>query len=73
MDITDTGYGIREEEKDKIFTRFYRTADSAALNENGAGLGLFMIKEIIRHYGGDITVSSVYNEGSRFTVTFLLH
>ncbi len=73
IDIIDTGYGIKNEDIDKIFEKFYRTANSAYLNENGAGLGLFMVKESIRHYGGKISVSSVYQEGSKFTISFLMH
>lgn len=73
IEIMDTGYGIKPEDLDKIFQQFNRTEDSLKLNPNGAGLGLFMVKNSLNYYGGSINVESVYGEGSKFTVTFLVH
>jgi two-component system phosphate regulon sensor histidine kinase PhoR len=56
---------------EKIFEQFYRTEDSAELNEWGAGLGLFMVRTFVMRYGGDVQVESRHGEGSRFRVRFL--
>ncbi len=73
IDITDTGYGIPEKDLDKIFQQFYRTEEGARYNESGAGLGLFMVKNSLAYYGGDIKVRSTHGEGSTFTISFLAH
>lgn len=66
IDIRDTGIGIREEEIPKIFGRFYR--GMAVEDEPGAGIGLFLAREIIRAQKGYIKVSSKPGEGSVFSV-----
>ena len=66
--ITDTGIGISSEEYTKIFTRFYRSRTSGTEKIEGTGLGLFIAREIMRQQDGNITVNSVINKGSVFTV-----
>lgn len=66
IDISDTGQGIREEEYSKIFARFYRSAKTR--EEQGAGIGLYLAREILNAEGGYVKVSSVYGEGSVFSV-----
>ncbi|MCE2996711.1 MAG: HAMP domain-containing histidine kinase [Flammeovirgaceae bacterium] len=64
----DNGSGIREEYLSKIFTMFYR----ANTQVEGAGLGLFIVREAIDKLHGSIEVSSVYGEGTTFVVTLPL-
>jgi two-component system sensor histidine kinase SaeS len=71
IDIVDTGYGIKEEDIENIFQQFYRTENSADMNDKGAGLGLYLVKKFIKYYNGDIKVKSVYGEGSTFSVRLM--
>jgi heavy metal sensor kinase len=68
IEVTDTGIGIRREEQEKIFERFYRAA--AARNSDGSGLGLSIVTAIIEGHGGVVVLDSEPGQGSRFT--FLL-
>lgn len=65
--VGDTGIGIDAEHLDKIFKMFYRA--QITNNKQGSGLGLFIVKESLNKVGGDITVSSVMNEGTSFEIT----
>lgn len=58
--VADTGKGIAAENLDKVFNPFFTTRHSAL------GLGLFVTKQIVHHYGGSIRVESKANEGSLF-------
>lgn len=64
--ISDTGCGIPKENLDRIFTPFYTT------KENGSGLGLAVVHEILAEHHGAIEVTSVVNEGATFIVTLPL-
>lgn len=65
--VTDTGYGISEKDLPHIFKRFYR-ADKARSGEVSYGLGLSIAQKQIQSLGGKITVSSIFNKGSTFTI-----
>lgn len=65
--VSDTGIGIDAEHLDKIFKMFYRA--QLTNNKQGSGLGLFIVKESLNKVGGDIQVSSVINEGTKFEIT----
>lgn len=67
--VEDSGVGIAEEEIPKVFDKFFRSADPRVQNEIGTGLGLPLANEVVRMHGGEITVESVLNQGSTFTVT----
>lgn len=67
VSVSDTGIGISEESGAKIFDKFYQ-ADTSRSSE-GNGLGLALVKKVIDVIGGEISVSSVLNEGATFTVT----
>lgn len=56
VEISDTGIGVKEEEKDKIFDRFYR-GDSSR-NSSGTGLGLSLVGAVIKLHGGDIQIEN---------------
>ncbi|MFZ4856637.1 MAG: sensor histidine kinase [Desulfuromonadaceae bacterium] len=67
IEVTDTGIGIRSEEREKIFERFYRAA--SARNSDGSGLGLSIVKAIIEGHGGCVVLDSEPGHGSTFTLT----
>lgn len=66
LSVTDDGPGIPPEQQEAIFRRFYQ-ADASHARE-GAGLGLFMVHQIARLHGGDVSVQSAVGEGSTFFV-----
>lgn len=68
VDVVDTGIGIREEEAELIFQKFYRSKDERIAGMTGSGLGLAVARDVIRLHRGDIAVRSQINEGSTFTL-----
>ncbi len=68
ISVSDTGQGIREEEIDRIFERFYRAARDRAENPSGTGLGLAIVKHLTQEMGGRIVATSQVGKGSTFTV-----
>lgn len=66
--IKDEGPGINDEEKTKIFYRFSMLSNKPTNNESSSGLGLFIVKELVKSLNGDIEVHSVLEEGSTFTI-----
>ncbi|WP_201390196.1 PAS domain S-box protein [Ktedonobacter sp. SOSP1-85] len=70
--IRDHGQGIPQELRDKIFERFYRVSGANQKAIPGLGMGLYIVAEIVRHHGGDITVESEVGKGSTFSVTLPL-
>jgi len=67
--VQDYGIGISEDELPRIFERFYQVDQSSTRTFRGAGLGLSLVQDLLRHLGGTIEVRSVQGEGSRFTVS----
>ncbi len=70
LTVSDTGIGIPEEYRGRIFERFFRVDKSRSKNVNGTGLGLSIVKHIAELYGAEITVESVPDEGTSISVTF---
>lgn len=68
VQVKDTGIGIKKEDIDKIFDRFYRADKSRKREVGGAGLGLSICKWIIESHGGYIKVDSEYGIGSTFSI-----
>ncbi|OGZ20235.1 MAG: hypothetical protein A2494_03385 [Candidatus Lloydbacteria bacterium RIFOXYC12_FULL_46_25] len=66
--VRDAGIGIPEEEKDKIFSRFFRAANAVHTQTDGSGLGLFIALSVVRRHGGTITFESVLDQGTTFHV-----
>lgn len=62
--VRDDGIGIKDEDKDKIWDRFFRADKSRS--EKGTGLGLSFVKEIARLHSGKLSVESIFGEGSTF-------
>jgi PAS domain S-box-containing protein len=70
--VRDTGRGIPEADKDKIFDRFYQVQSADGRRGVGTGLGLPICKAIVEQHKGSITVESVPGEGSTFRVSLPL-
>ncbi len=70
ISISDNGIGMKNEELEKIFEKFYRIQHGNIQNERGFGLGLNYVKQVIEAHGGKITVSSRHGEGSCFRIAF---
>lgn len=66
--IKDSGIGIPEDAKGKIFSRFFRAANAISAETDGSGLGLFIAQSIAKRHGGRIWLESSMNEGSTFHV-----
>jgi PAS domain S-box-containing protein len=66
--VSDTGYGITEDEKEKIFERFYRVKNQQTRHIQGTGLGLAIVKSLIEAHQGRIEVDSRPDKGSTFSV-----
>ncbi len=69
LEFSDTGIGIADQEKQKVFEKFYRARDEKITGIPGTGLGLPLAREVVRLHGGDITVESQPGRGSTFTLT----
>jgi signal transduction histidine kinase len=72
IEIADTGIGIKPDELEKVFDRFYRAKDERVSKITGTGLGLTLAREVARLHGGDVTAESQINQGSTFTLTLPL-
>ena len=67
ISVTDNGIGISDEDKKKIFDRFYRVEKSRSTKEH-FGLGLSIAYEIVQAHGGSISVTDAEGGGSKFTI-----
>jgi len=70
--VTDTGVGIPEDQLEKIFNRFHRISNVQGRSQEGTGIGLAMVKELVKLHKGSIAVSSKLGEGSTFTISLPL-
>lgn len=68
LSVQDEGAGIRDEEKKKVFQKFYRTGNENTRTAKGTGLGLYICKQIASSMNGIITVADNKPKGSIFTV-----
>lgn len=70
VSATDTGCGIKPEHLPRVFERFFQVDKTLAANGNGAGLGLAIVRSIMRLHGGTASISSVANQGTTVTLHF---
>lgn len=70
--VKDTGIGISEEDRKKLFNKFSRIYNDKTKDVFGTGLGLWITKQIVEKMGGKISVDSIENQGSQFIVSFPL-
>ena len=68
--VVDFGYGIKDADKEKIFSKFYRSNQSNSSSTTGSGLGLFLCKKIMDKHNGTIKVKDNKPSGSIFELTF---
>jgi signal transduction histidine kinase len=68
IEVKDFGVGIKKEEIDKVFERFYRGGDELTRTVKGSGLGLTLVKEIIEAHRGHVRVESEPGRGSTFSI-----
>ena len=68
--VRDTGVGIREEDRAKLFREFEQLETTRSMASEGTGLGLALTKRLVELHGGSIRVESVLGRGSIFTVSF---
>jgi signal transduction histidine kinase len=72
LEVRDHGIGIPPSEQEKIFEKFYRCGDPLVHNIKGSGLGLSLVRHIVRAHGGDVQVVSSPEKGSTFTIALPL-
>ncbi|MDX2070970.1 MAG: two-component regulator propeller domain-containing protein [Haliscomenobacter sp.] len=73
LKLRDTGIGIAEDKLPHIFDRFYQVDDSTTRRAEGTGIGLALVREMIRHLQGTISVESEPGKGTIFTLQLPIH
>jgi len=67
--VRDTGVGIPEDQRDRVFTKFFRATNVMRMETEGSGLGLYIAKNIIEAHGGKVGFESKEGEGTTFYFT----
>ena len=68
VSVADQGEGLRPEDQERVFERFYRVDAARSRQTGGTGLGLSIVKHVVENHGGEVTVWSQLGKGSTFTV-----
>ena len=68
VSVTDTGVGLTEDEQAQLFDKFYRTESARQSTVVGSGLGMGIVRDIVRQHGGELAVASSVGRGSTFTM-----
>ena len=68
LSVSDTGIGIADKEKSRIFERFHRVENVAGKSQEGTGIGLSLVRELVKLLDGEIKLHSEQGIGSEFTV-----
>jgi len=72
--VSDNGPGLNDQDREKIFERFYRADKSRSrTGQEGTGLGLSIVDAVMRAHGGHVSVDSKIGEGTSFKLVFPLH
>src|SRR5690348_319097 len=72
LSVRDTGVGIPSQELSRVFERFHRVENSRARTHEGTGIGLALVRELVKLHGGTVSVQSAAGKGSTFTVSIPL-
>lgn len=70
LQVMDEGPGISDEEKKKIFMKFYRVGNESTRKTKGTGLGLYLCRKIAADHNADISVTNHLPHGSKFVIVF---
>ncbi len=68
LEVSDTGIGIPEQQKSKIFDEFHQVSGDERRAYEGTGLGLTMVRDLVQLMGGSIQLETKLDQGSRFTI-----
>ncbi len=68
FEVSDTGIGISKADQEKVFDKFFRSEDFRTRAHNGTGLGLYVTMKLTRLIHAEISLKSVVNEGSTFSI-----
>lgn len=71
ISIADQGIGIQDDEKLRVFEKFFRSGNEETRQSKGTGLGLFIVKYLVEHHQGSISISSNTPKGSIFELQFI--
>ncbi|WP_053674806.1 SpoIIE family protein phosphatase [Streptomyces sp. WM4235] len=66
--VVDTGIGVAAQEMPRLFERFHRIENARARSNEGSGIGLALVKELVGLHGGEIGATSTEGHGTRFTI-----
>jgi two-component system phosphate regulon sensor histidine kinase PhoR len=72
LQLSDQGIGIEEQERAKVFQKFYRSGNEETRRTKGTGLGLYIVKFLIQQHNGSIEISDNLPKGSIFTIQLKL-
>ena len=72
LSVSDTGTGIPAEALPRIFERFHRVKGARGRSYEGSGIGLALVQELVKLHGGNVSVQSVVDRGTTFTVSIPL-
>ena len=72
IEVTDTGIGIPEPDRARVFERFYRVDKARSRDLGGTGLGLSIVKHLVQAMDGDVFVASSEGAGSTFSIALPL-
>lgn len=70
LSIRDNGIGIKKEDQERIFERFYIVDESRTKENNSTGLGLSIVKHIVEYHNASIKINSELNKGTEIIITF---
>ncbi|MBV9717358.1 MAG: response regulator [Solirubrobacterales bacterium] len=68
LTVRDTGIGIAEQDLDRVFSRFHRVEDSRARTHEGTGIGLALVRQLVKLHGGSVEAHSRPNQGTEMVV-----